>query len=118
MDCKLTINKIEGKGRGVFAGKRINQHVLIESCPIILIKTPKSPLPNYTFRWTKNTVALALGYGSLYNHACPSNAYYEQDRKNLSINIYAFRVIKKGEEITINYTGDPTDCSKLWFKTI
>ena len=42
--------------------------------------------------------------------------YYNED--NLSIEFYAEADIKKDEEITINYNGDPTDKSPLWFDVL
>ena len=38
---------------------------------------PGSVLSHYCFAWGRGTVALALGYGSLYNHSYRPNARYD-----------------------------------------
>jgi hypothetical protein len=50
--------------------------------------------------------------GSQYNSVTNNNV------ANLSIDFCALRDIKKDEEITINYHGDPEDDSSLWFDVI
>ena len=61
--------------------------------------------------------AIALGYGSLYNHFCPSNADYFMDFEAETIDIVAVRYIEAGDEITINYNGDPKNAEPTWFMT-
>jgi uncharacterized protein len=60
---------------------------------------------------------IALGYGSLYNHFCPSNADYFMDFEAETIDIVAVRYIEAGDEITINYNGDPRNAEPTWFMT-
>jgi uncharacterized protein len=55
---------------------------------------------------TAATQALALGYGSLYNHSNPSNMRYETDGESLSIRFITVREIEADEELTINYNAD------------
>ena len=62
--------------------------------------------------------ALALGYGSLYNHSYTPNARYFTNIENQSIDFYARKDIREGEEIMVNYNGDPEDQSPLWFEVI
>ncbi|HWL25392.1 MAG TPA: SET domain-containing protein-lysine N-methyltransferase, partial [Ureibacillus sp.] len=38
--------------------------------------------------------------------------------ENHSIDFYAMRDIHEGEEILVNYNGDPEDQSPLWFEVI
>ena len=59
--------------------------------------------------------AIALGFGSLYNHETESNATYEMDFDGLVIEIYALRDIHPGHEITINYHGEQGKVDDLWF---
>lgn len=110
-------------GRGVFTLKPIPKGALIEICPVIVL--PETDLPaihgsrlhDYYFLWgdDEKQCAIALGYGSLYNHDYHPNARYEVDFEEETILIYAQRYIKAGEEIFINYNGDPADTTRVWF---
>lgn len=113
------VKKIKGKGRGVLALSSIKKDTLIESCPVVLFPVKlgnNHMLEGYAFRWTKTHVALALGNGSLYNHSYKPNAEYFQDKKSGTLEVYALRNIKPGEEICFNYNGHPDNKSALWFK--
>lgn len=114
-------------GRGVFAAAYIAKGEVIEQCPIIKIpekEVPllrKSELVNYYFLWGIyfNKVAIALGYGSVYNHSYEPNATYKKNMQENVIDFVAIQNIKKDEEITVNYNyGNPDDKSKLWIKSI
>lgn len=112
-------------GRGMFAAERIKKGQIIEVCPVIVIPNrdkkliDKTHLFDYYFMWgTKNQPAIALGYGSLYNHSYDPNAEYDQKVKRNVIIFTALRNIKKDEEITVNYNGDPGNKSSLWFKVV
>jgi|VirMetMinimDraft_7_1064189.scaffolds.fasta_scaffold171786_1 SET domain-containing protein len=112
-------------GRGVFTGALISAGSVIEICPMLRIpEKDVKPLQDtiindYYFEWGEDLKdgALALGYGSIYNHSFESNATYQVDMKTDAIYIHALREILPGEEITINYNGDPGDDSPLWFET-
>ena len=112
-------------GRGVFTGAPIKQGDLIEICPVIVLKEgemeilDKTTLYDYYFLWgdSQKQCAVALGYGSLYNHFCPANGDYFMDFEAQIIEIYAVRYIDAGEEITINYNGDPKNAEPTWFMT-
>lgn len=110
-------------GRGIFADRNIKKGEYIEAAPVIVIpktewkQTRGSILSNYVFRWEEDK-ALALGYGSLYNHSYAPNARYFTNIENQSIDFYAREDIQEGEEITVNYNGDPKDQSPVWFKVI
>ncbi|WP_338472972.1 SET domain-containing protein [Niallia sp. XMNu-256] len=107
-------------GRGIFALRDIKEGEFIEEAPVIVIpkeewkKMKHSVLKNYVFWWEENK-ALALGFGSLYNHSYHPNAYYVTNIENQTIDFYAGKNIAKGEEIKINYNGDPEDQSPIWF---
>lgn len=103
------------KGRGVFASKAIKAGELVELCPVILFHLHYKALPktikSYVFNWEvlagKNrTHALALGYGSFYNHNNPANMRYEADAANDLIRFIAVRDIDVDEELTINYCAE------------
>ncbi|MCA9037137.1 MAG: hypothetical protein KDA91_18500, partial [Planctomycetaceae bacterium] len=80
----IEIRRTRSKGRGVFATQFIPRDTVIEIAPVLVLPagevlddTIESVLSHYVFEWTKKTVAVALGYGSLYNHSYTPNARYE-----------------------------------------
>lgn len=114
-------------GRGVFAANNIKKNEVIERCPIILV--PKKDVSNlkesilveYYFYFGKDNemLAVALGFGSIYNHSYQPNATYKKQIKENLIDFVAIKNIKKGEEIIVNYNyGDPDDKTRLWIKKI
>ncbi|CAN7514478.1 SET domain-containing protein [Paenibacillus sp. LjRoot153] len=113
----------EKYGRGIFATENIKKGDFIESAPIIVVtqkeweQMRESILKNYVYRWGEDK-AIALGYGGIYNHSFTPNARYISNINNLTIDFSAYKDIKAGEEILINYNGDPKDQSSLWFKVI
>ena len=121
MNSKLEIKKTKSKGRGVFAVKSFKKGEVIEECPVILlskkdmIHCEKTLLEKYIYEWKENgDGAVALGYGSLYNHGFNPNAEYEFVYSKKLIVYKALRSIKKGEEVVVNYNGnmdnnDPID---------
>jgi len=110
-------------GRGVFTYEPIDEGVLIEVCPAIVL--PEADLPvihrtnlhDYYFLWgqEEKSCAIALGFGSLYNHSYEPNAEYVFDYEEQTIDIYSLRPIEAGEEIFINYNGWPDDKNPVWF---
>jgi uncharacterized protein len=107
------------KIRGIIATKDIRKNELIEICPMILIDKKyekfidETPLTNYYFEWAKDKIAILLGYGCLYNHSYNSNAFLTEDRKRNLMIFKAFKNIKKGTEVTINYNGTPNSKIKV-----
>lgn len=102
---------------------------IIERAPVLLI--PKAQVFGdtemsrnaariswYVFAWKAPTqreyVALALGYGSLYNHSFTPNARYDCVAPDV-LQITALREIEDGEEVLINYNGDPDDQTPMAF---
>lgn len=123
----VEVKQVAGKGRGVFARRAIRKGEIIERAPVLVLPLSdvmRGPddwtgLGNYCFEWGKNRVALALGFGSLYNHSFNPNARYDDEARRLRIKVFsAIRDIEPGEEVTINYNGDPEDRSPVWFRVI
>ncbi len=76
---------------------------------------------NYYFSWGEHRrqAAIALGYGSLYNHSYDPNATYVKQIPGMTIDFIALRTIPKGTEILVNYNaGNPRDSRPLWIKKI
>jgi SET domain-containing protein len=119
----LEIRHSPGKGRGVFALRPIPAGTLIERAPVLIVRAgqwegmERTILFDYFFAWQEHS-ALALGYGSLYNHSYDPNARYMKLFNEEAIEIIALRDIAMGEEILINYNGDPNDNAGLWFHAL
>jgi len=119
----LFITHSSDKGRGVFTSIDITEGDVIEVCPVIIVPRAelpiihKSVLHDYYFLWGEHMdeCAIALGFGSLYNHEIYPNANFILDIENETIDIVAIKGIKSGEEITLNYNGEPGDETTLWF---
>ena len=120
----LYIDEVEGKGRGVHSYESFSIGDIIEVCPMLVLGKDDRPhiestfLYNYFFEWGENSeyTAIALGYGSIYNHAAQANAQYEMDFKAKTLTIFCVRPIRAGEEITINYNGEIDNTDKVWFE--
>ena len=69
-------------GRGVFTARDITPGALIEICPVLVLPAEElavihgTRLHDYYFLWGEDQqqCAIALGFGSLYNHASDPNA--------------------------------------------
>ena len=123
---ELIVRETESRGRGVFAGAPIASGTLMESADVIVVPESglkaldASVLGDYYFRWGEDESqgAIALGYGSLYNHSYTPNARYVKRFDRGTIDFIALRDIAAGEEIRTNYTGDPAGREPLWFKVL
>lgn len=128
MDDLIYIKKASGKkGKGAFAKIDIPKGKIIEISQVILIpnleyeQVKKTILDNYTFIWDdpKNKgefkMAFALTSYQFMNHSYDPNVVYQFDYKNETIEFITLRIIKKGEELTINYNGYADDKSPMWF---
>lgn len=122
----IFIGNCLNKGRGVFARRKINGGELIESAPVLLVPSDECSylkntiLENYCFRCGPNQehAAIAMGYGSLYNHSYTPNAVYEVKDEEMAVQFRALKEIQAGEEITVNYNRDPGDRSAVWFEVL
>jgi len=114
---------VDRHGRGMFACRKFLKGELIERAPVVAIDEKKWPnaaktiLSDYAFDWGEKDehAAIALGYISIYNHSYSPNAQLEQMLDELMMEIIAIKDIEPGDEITINYNGDPEKQDPLWF---
>lgn len=122
LECKMT----EDMGRGVFATEDIPKDILIESAPVILCHSNlfheivtihgKVILSEYPFGWGKNgLMAIAMGWGGIYNHQARPNAIWRPNYDLESIEYRTARDIKKGEQIFIRYLPIWA-LENLWFE--
>jgi hypothetical protein len=119
----LFIAESELGGRGVFTAEPLEAGSLIEVCPVIVL--PEKDLPaihgsglhDYYFLWEEDQkkCAIALGYGSLYNHSYQPNARYDADYEGRTLDFYTLEDIEAGSEITVNYNGEPEVQTPVWF---
>ena len=113
------------RGRGVFTSEGIEEGMVIETSPVIVMSRDErklldqTKLHDYIFEWgaNKDQCCMAMGYVPVYNHSYKSNCEYEMDFEKELISIKAIRFIKAGEELFINYNGGWNDPKKLWFDT-
>lgn len=119
--ASLQVDRSPVHGAGVFASRAFAAGAVIERCPLLIVPPDQAPsigesiFGDYVYEW-EGGYALALGFGSLYNHDRSSNARYEMDYDAEEIHIVAERPIRKGEEIFINYNGDPSNPAPVWFE--
>ena len=119
----VRMGALDRRGRAMFACRKFLKGELIERAPVIPINEKQWPnaektiLSDYAFDWGKDDehAAIALGYVSIYNHSYSPNAQLEELLDELMMEVVAIRDIQPGEEITINYNGDPESQDPLWF---
>jgi len=124
---ELKPSVLTGAGRGVFARIELGEGELVESCPVVTLpdkkdrgRLRKTGLVNYYFLWgnERDHAAICLGFGSLYNHSYEPNCYYIKRINAEQMDFYTLRTIEKGEELTVNYNGVPSDTKTLWIRAI
>lgn len=103
------------KGRGVFACRDFRRGEVVETAPVLVLKGDFDELPEllktYVFNWESlagipDAHAIALGFGSMYNHSNPASLCYQADARASVMRYVAARDIRCGEELTINYNAD------------
>ena len=120
----IDVKHFPGKGRGVVAQRLFRAGETVERPPVLVVPADEAPLirdtrlAHYYFEWGDDCTqaAIALGYGSLYNHSYTPNARYEFREDEDCLEFIALREIKPGEEITINYNNlGPSAANPLQF---
>ena len=107
--------------RGVFAKRDIKKGELIHEAPVLPYPNEqhehveKTLLADYAFEYGINHTALVLGYGMLFNHSYQPNAMYDINFDNHTFDFFAYKDIKAGEEVLINYNGEVENDDPLWF---
>ena len=113
-------------GRGIFATRNIASGERIEESPVVVVPRDQvanlaaTVLDNYCFRWGRELeeVAIHLGACSLCNHSYEPNAYFVLQPARQTIEFITLRNIPAGDEITINYNGDPASREPVWFPAL
>lgn len=116
---KVRVGESDIHGIGVFATASIDTGDIVEVCPVLILDAgdialvDRTRLYDFYYGWPEGQGALALGYGSLYNHSADPNADYEKDPWGQVIRVRALRPIAEGEEVTVDYSRGGTN--PLWF---
>lgn len=109
----LHIKETSNFGRGLYANRLIDKGTLIEISPLIVlskhdVKIAKETILNeYWYLYDEKQCALALGYGSLFNHHHNPNISYKIDKKSNSILFTANTQIIKNQQLFIDYGYKP-----------
>lgn len=122
----LIVGESRGKGRGIFARRKVLKGTTIEAAPVVVLPASevelldRTVLQDYYFLWgeDEDQAALALGLCSLCNHSYTPNAIFKLIPERLNIEFVALEDIEPGQEITINYNGDPKSQKPIWFDAL
>lgn len=123
--CKMSIQEVPGKGRGVFTSGHLPAFIILERCPVLVIpaeewvKFPRRGLLDaYVFSWETSgsenriyrhdgAVGIALGFASLINHSETPNASFLVDQEAGVVDVRTLREIEAGEEVVMDYRMCP-----------
>lgn len=110
-------------GRGVFTSRALPAGEVVHVAPVLLLsehdhdRLVDTALDGYVYDWHDGGIALALGLGSVFNHAHGPNCTYElapEDHPMWPAYVYhTVRAVAAGEELTIDYSGGEVE---LWFE--
>jgi SET domain-containing protein len=110
---KIVVKKSKKYGRGLYAARDIAKGETVESSPAIILdkwesnRIASTILNCYAFSFGEEDSAIALGFGSLFNHSEKENITYKSNLKKKTIEFKAIRDIKKDEQLFIDYGYDP-----------
>jgi hypothetical protein len=118
----LEMRESPGRGRGCFARAAIPSRATLTVSPVLVFPAAEyaahgahTQLAHYAFVWRDAqppSMALALGLGSIFNHAREPNAGWLCDIPGRLLRYVALRDIAEGEEVFICYGGE----GRLWFE--
>jgi SET domain-containing protein len=117
-NLEVRASPIHGNGVFVLDGARAGD--VIERCPVIFIPAEErsaiddTVIGSYYYEWVDGDGAVALGFGSMYNHDDDPNAEFDFDEAGESIVISAVRDIGPGEEVFIRYWPE-AEVDPGWF---
>ena len=122
----IFVGESAGKGRGIFAQRKIYKGEMIEGAPVVVIPASeiefleRTVLQDYYFVWGEDEEQAALMFGlcSLCNHSYHPNAVFNLLPERLTIEFIALCDIEAGEEITVNYNGQPDSQKPIWFDVL
>jgi SET domain-containing protein len=107
------------KGRGLYARASFRKGELVTRDHALVFPDGDGgpTIHRYTFEWNEPFVsALALGPGSLMNHSVTPNVVARGDFAGRRLTFRTLRAVKRGEELLINYNGEPDDATPITFE--
>ena len=125
-ETNIFVSDCAVKGRGIFAQIKISKGETIEESPVIILPPAdvklleQTALKDYYFLWGEDEeqAAVLLGLCSICNHSYNPNAVFNLKVEQKTIEFVALRDIQAGEEITINYNGNPANQTPVWFDAL
>ena len=96
---------------------------MIERAPVLVMPGAEWPMlaetivARYCFSWRDGTddTAVALGLCSLLNHSYTPNVYSQRHLRERVSSSSPSRDIEEGEEMTMNYNGEPDNQTPMCF---
>lgn len=105
----------------MFAARDIAKGALVLADPIILVPgdesdhTDQTVVGRYVFQWNdEDDLAVVLGLGSLLNHGLPENVALVSNYADQTMEFYATRDIKAGDELVYDYGHDNEELSEYY----
>lgn len=118
---KVTVRVLPGRGRCVFAARDVAKGELLIADHIILVPgdqsdfTDQTSVGRYVFQWNEDDdLCVVLGVGSLINHGLPENVSLVSNYKDQTMEFYALKDIKAGEELCYDYGHDLDELSDYY----
>lgn len=117
----LIVRMMPGRGRCVFAARDIAKGTLLLADPVIQVPgdesdhMDKTVVGRYVFQWNEeDDIAVVLGLGSLINHGLPENVALVSNYADQTMEFYATRDIKAGDELVYDYGHDHDELSDYY----
>jgi SET domain-containing protein len=117
----FVVRVVPGKGRCVFAARDIPKGALVLADPVILVPgdesehTDQTVVGRYVFQWNEDDdLAVVLGLGSLINHGLPENVSLVSNYEAMTMEFYALKEIKAGEELVYDYGHDHGELAEYY----
>jgi len=101
----------KGKAYAVLARTHFGAGETVEIAPVVLVGSEVTAIEGlkevvYEIDKNKEQYGIVLGLGSLYGHSDEPNLSYAYNRKTQQMHYITTRIVKLGEELTINYGKD------------
>ena len=117
----LVVRVLPGRGRCVFAAKDIAKGTLVIADPVIVVPSAEGDamdetvVGRYVFQWDdEDNTAVVLGLGSLLNHGLPENVALVSNYAEQTMEFYATRDIKAGDELVYDYGHEHDELSEYY----
>ena len=127
------------RGRAVFALRGFQPGEVVEASPVLSFPASQGEtfeatvLRHHPYRWVdgppvgdgpalnhwslagRENGAIVLGLGTFINHSFQPNCEYRRNFADQRLDFVAIEPIVRGDEVTVNYNGSPTNDAPIWF---